>query len=82
MNPLQVHAESVEQAKRLLQMPPVLPVRQPRKSVIEVDKKLAEAIENRYIFTETTHHKDDKVRMCVYHKVLHYEFIRTTLHVL
>ena len=64
MNPLQVHAESVKQAKHLLQMPPVLPMRQRRKSVIEVDKKLAEAIENRFIFTETTHHKDDKVRIC------------------
>ena len=64
-NPLQAHAESVAEAKRLLQMPPVLPMRQHKKSVIEVDEKLAGAIENQFIFTETTQHKDDKVKICV-----------------
>ena len=63
---LQAHAESVAEAKRLLQMPPVLPERSPRGQIIEVDEKLAGAIKNRFIFTETTHHKDDKVRMYVY----------------
>jgi hypothetical protein len=62
INPIQAHAESVEQAKCLLQMPPVLPKRQYEKSIIEVDEKLAEAIQNRFVFTETTQHKNDKVR--------------------
>lgn len=40
--------------------------RRREKSVIEVDQKLAEAIKNLFIFTETTQHKDDKVSKCSY----------------
>lgn len=65
INPSQAHEESVEQAKRLLQMPPVLPKRRYEKSIIEVDEKLSEAIQNRFIFTETTQHKEDRVRKYV-----------------
>lgn len=65
INASQAHEESVEQAKRLLQMPPVLPKRRYEKSIIEVDEKLSEAIQNRFIFTETTQHKEDRVRKYV-----------------
>ena len=58
---LQAHRECVDEAKHMLQMPPVLVERSPRGAVIEVDEKLAEAIETRVIFTDTTQHKEDKV---------------------
>lgn len=42
-------------------MPPVLPEREPKGAVIEVDKGLVEATKHRMIFTDTTQHIDDKV---------------------
>ena len=42
-------------------MPPVLPEREPKGAVIEKDEKLDKAIKQRYVFTDTTQHMDDKV---------------------
>lgn len=58
-----MHAETVSLARELLKMPPVLPERAPRGEVIERDDKLAGAIQHKMIFTDITHHKEDKVRV-------------------
>lgn len=42
-------------------MPPVLPEREPKGAMIEVDKGLVEATKHRMIFTDTTQHMDDTV---------------------
>jgi len=49
-------------AKELLKMPPVLPERTPRGEVIERDERLVGATKFRMIFTDITHHKENKVR--------------------
>ena len=62
---LQAHEESVSLAKELLKMPPILPERTPRGEVIERDDRLAGATKLRMIFTDITHHKENKVSMSV-----------------
>ena len=58
---LQVQLKAKQTAKRLLKMPPVLPVRSPKDEVLERDEKLEGATEHTMIFTDTTHHKLNRV---------------------
>ena len=59
---LQVQREATEKAKTILQSPHILPERELRGEIIEVDEDIAGAISNKMIFTETTQHKDNEVK--------------------
>lgn len=53
----------------MLRMPPVVDERPPRGEVVEKDENLSGAVKNRVIFTDTTHHKEDKVVR--YHNIVY-----------
>ena len=57
----QANKEITEKATAMLATPPLLPQHLPCGEVIEVDEKLADAVPQRIIFTETSQHKENQV---------------------
>ena len=47
-------------------MPPVVPERSPTGEVIEDDERLDKASEHKIIFTDTSQHKENRVKILLY----------------
>lgn len=73
---------ATEQARKLLQMPPVLPERKPINDVLSEDKILDGMDTAKYVFTDITYnipHRVDTVYLCVTGGWMGYFMLVTTL---
>ena len=63
---LQAVKSATEQAKKLLQMPPVLPERKPISDVLSEDKILDGMDTAKYVFTDITYNIPHRVHACCF----------------
>ena len=61
--PLQLHSDTIERAKKLLKMPPVLPEREERGKELQVDPRLNRFDDYNWVFVDISMGKEDKVSM-------------------
>lgn len=59
------HTETLQRARELLRMPPILPPREPKEEVLEENSRLAGLLDYKIVFTDVTQHKEHKSRRIV-----------------